>query len=55
MLENVTYTIDGTDISGEYNLSAYLEFARGDAALESLVLRLMKYAESADAYRAKNS
>ena len=55
MIENITYTVDGTDISGEYNLSAYLEFAKGDAALESLCLRLMKYAESAEAYRAKNS
>ncbi len=56
MLENVTYTVSGTDISGEYNLSAYLEFASAESdALETLVLRLMKYCESADAYRIKNS
>ena len=52
MIEDVTYTVSGTEISGEYNLSAYLEFAKTESeALENLVLRLMKYAESAEAYR----
>jgi hypothetical protein len=51
MLDTVSYTVAGTEISGEYNLSAYLEFAKNDPALETLVLRLMKYAESAEVYR----
>ncbi len=56
MIQTVSYTVLETEISGEYNLSAYLEFAGGEGAtLENLVLRLMKYAESAEAYRAQNS
>lgn len=55
MLDTVAYTVADTEISGEYNLSAYLEFAASDPALEALVLRLMKYAESAEVYRAANS
>ncbi|MBR5448423.1 MAG: Ig-like domain-containing protein [Clostridia bacterium] len=55
MLDTVAYTVADTDISGEYNLSAYLDFAASDPALESLVLRLMKYAESAEVYRVANS
>ena len=55
MLDTVEYAIADTEISGEYNLSAYLEFAASDPALENLVLRLMKYAESAEVYRVANS
>lgn len=55
MLDTVAYTVADTEISGEYNLSAYLEFAASDPALENLVLRLMKYAESAEVYRVANS
>ncbi|MBR3680783.1 MAG: hypothetical protein IKL79_02120 [Clostridia bacterium] len=56
MIQDVAYAIEGTDISGEYNLSAYLEFAASEGeTLENLVLRLMKYAESAEAYRAENA
>ena len=55
MLDTVEYAIADTEISGEYNLSAYLDFAASDPALEALVLRLMKYAESAEAYRTANS
>ena len=49
--DTVTYTVDGTDISGEYNLAAYLEFASGDEALLSLVKALWQYSDAARAYR----
>ena len=52
MAEVISYTIDGTDISGEYNIKAYYEFARGESeALANLTARLWRYAESARAYR----
>ena len=53
MSGTVEYIIKDTDIHGCYNLKAYHNFAteKGDALLTSLVERLMKYAESAAAYR----
>ena len=50
--DTVDYSIAGTDISGSYNLSAYYEFAKSlnDAKLTTLIERLCKYAESAEAY-----
>lgn len=53
MIGTVEYIIKDTDIHGYYNLKAYHNFAteKGDALLTSLVERLMKYAESAAAYR----
>ncbi len=51
--ETVRYTIDGTDIAGEYNLAAYLEYAEslGDTNLVALVKALWQYSDSAKAYR----
>jgi len=53
--ENVTYSIEGTEIEGEYNLAAYLAFAEGegDAELVALVKALWRYSDSAKAYRAE--
>ncbi|MBR5448714.1 MAG: hypothetical protein IKV43_01880, partial [Clostridia bacterium] len=53
MTEIVSYTVDGTDISGEYNLKAYYNFAvsTGDATLVKLVERLWKYSEVSALYR----
>ncbi|MBQ9084923.1 MAG: Ig-like domain-containing protein [Clostridia bacterium] len=53
--ENVIYSIEGTDIEGEYNLAAYLAFAEGegDAELVALVKALWRYSDSAKAYRAE--
>lgn len=55
MTNTVSYTIDGTDISGAFNLKAYYDFAlaENDAKLISLVERLWKYSESAGDYRAE--
>lgn len=56
MTETVAYTIDGTDISGEFNLKAYLDFAKGESdSLVTLVERLWKYSESAAEYKQANS
>lgn len=53
--DTVTYTVSGTDISGEYNLSAYLSFANGtgNASLVDLVNALWQYSDSAKAYKAQ--
>ncbi len=55
MTDTVSYTIDGTDISGEYNLKSYYDFAKaeGSATLVRLVERLWKYSESAALYKAE--
>ena len=49
----VEYLIKGTDIHGYYNIGAYLNHARtlGNSNLVAMVERLIKYAESAKAYR----
>ena len=50
---DIEYIIQGTGISGVYNIGAYYEFAEDNEsdALVDLVERLIKYAESAEAYR----
>ena len=55
MTYTVCYTVEGTDIVGEYNLKAYYEFAKttNNPDLVSLVERLWKYSESALAYKAE--
>lgn len=51
--ETVTYTVEGTDITGEYNLAAYLAFAEGEGdALAGLVKALWQYSDAAKAYGA---
>lgn len=49
----VEYLVKGTDIHGCYNIGAYLNHARtlGNSNLVAMVERLIKYAESAKAYR----
>ena len=53
--ETVEYTVEGTDISGSYNLKAYYDYmvgeGNGSAELIALVERLFKYSESCEAYR----
>ena len=52
---DIVYFIDGTSISGTYNVGAYYKFATelADAELITLIERLIRYAESAESYRAK--
>jgi len=49
----VEYVIEGEGIHGYYNIGAYYEFAKGegDEALVVLIERLIRYAETAEAYR----
>lgn len=49
--DTISYTIEGTDISGSYNLKSYYEVAvsSGDEELVYVITRLFKYAESAKA------
>ena len=53
--DNISYSIDGTEISGEFNVKAYYEFAltQNNEALVSIVERLWKYSEAAKAYKAE--
>lgn len=53
--ENIGYSIEGTEISGQFNIKSYYEFAKtqNDDALVSLVERLWRYSESAAAYKAE--
>lgn len=55
MCENIAYSIEGTDIGGEFNIKAYYEFAKtqNKENLVSIVERLWKYSESAKAYKAE--
>ena len=52
---DIVYFIDGTSVRGTYNVGAYYEFATelADAELIALIERLVKYAESAEAYRSQ--
>ena len=52
---DIVYFIDGMSISGTYNVGAYYKFATelADAELITLIERLIRYAESAESYRAK--
>lgn len=54
----VSYTVKGTDMSGEFNVKAYYDYVSGSeytdadkAELATLVERFQRYAESALAYR----
>ena len=53
--DTVKYTVEGTDISGSYNLKAYYDYMSGEgngsAELIALVERLFKYSESCEDYR----
>ena len=53
MLDDVTYTVKGTDVTGTYNLYSYYEYAKtlNNANLVAIVEGLMKYSVSAKAYR----
>ena len=54
MISEITYTIEGTEISGAYNLRSYYDFAlTRDESLQRIVERLWKYSESAALYRAE--
>ena len=53
MLDDVTFTVKGTDVSESYNLYSYYAYAKtlGNANLTAVVEALMKYSVSAKAYR----
>ena len=54
MLDDVTFTVKGTDVTGTYNIYSYLDYAKNtvkDANLVAIVEGLMKYSVSAKAYR----
>ncbi len=57
MTETVTYTIEGTEISGAYNLAAYLahETEAGNANTVALVNALCQYSNAAKAYKAEQA
>ncbi len=57
MTETVTYTIEGTEISGAYNLAAYLAHEReaGNADTVALVEALWQYSDAAKAYKAEQA
>jgi len=53
MLDDVTFTVNGTDVTESYNLYAYYEYVKtlNNANLTAIVEALMKYSVSAKAYR----
>ena len=53
MTETFTYEIEGTAISGEYNIISYYAdaAAKSDTALADIVAKFYNYCESASAYR----
>ena len=54
MLDDVTFTVKGTDVTGTYNIYSYLDYAKNtvkDANLVAIVEGLMKYSASASNYR----
>ena len=53
MLDDVTYTVKSTGVSGTYNLYSYYEYTKtlNNDNLVKVVEGLMKYSASADAYR----
>lgn len=57
MTNTVNYTIEGTEISGAYNLAAYLahEKAAGHANTVALVEALWQYSVAAKAYKVANA
>ena len=55
MCETVNYTIEGTEISGAYNLAAYYNGVKGNANTAALVKALYQYSLSAKAYKAEKT
>ena len=57
MTNTVTYTIEGTEISGAYNLAAYLahEKAANNTNTVALVEALWQYSDAAKAYKAEQA
>ena len=53
MLDDVTFTVKGTNVGETYNLYSYYEYAKtqNNANLVAIVEALMKYSVSANAYR----
>ena len=53
MLDDVTYTVKGTNVTGTYNIFAYYAYAKtlNNDNLVAIVEGLMKYSVSAKAYR----
>ena len=53
MLDDVTFTVKSTGVTGTYNLYSYYEYAteQNNANLVAIVEALMKYSVSANAYR----
>jgi len=53
MLDDVTFTVKGTNVTESYNLYAYYEYAKtlNNANLTAIVEALIKYSVSAKAYR----
>ncbi len=53
MIDDVTFTVKGTEVSGTYNLYSYYDYAESLKidALTAIVEALMKYSVSAKAYR----
>ena len=55
MSETVTYTINGTEISGAYNLAAYLQGVQGNTNTVALVKALYAYSLAAKTYKTENA
>ena len=57
MSETVTYTIEGTEISGAYNLASYLAYekAAGNTKTVALVEALYAYSLAAKTYKTENA
>ncbi len=55
MCETINYTIEGTEISGAYNLAAYLNGVKDNANTAALVKALYQYSLSAKAYKAEKT
>ncbi|MBR2650550.1 MAG: hypothetical protein IKD45_02720, partial [Clostridia bacterium] len=56
MLDDVTYTVNGTDITEAYNIFSYLDYAENtlkDESVVEIVKALMGYSECAARYRAE--
>ena len=53
MLDDVTFTVKGTDVAETYNLYSYYEYAgkQNNPNLVAVVEALMKYSVSANNYR----
>ena len=53
--DTLTYTVDGTDVAGSYNLKSYYDYMAGEGngsdELMTLLERLWWYSESAEVYK----